>query len=45
MKTTLTLIGLLFIALPIYSQVYIGDISLLTQEEVDNFSTNYPGIT
>jgi hypothetical protein len=45
MKTTLTLIGLLFIALPFYSQVYVGDISLSTQEEVDNFSTNYPGIT
>ena len=27
------------------AQTFVGDITLTTQEEVDNFSTNYPGIT
>ena len=45
MKTTLTLICYFFLAFHSYAQVYVGDITLATQEEVDNFSTNFPGIT
>ncbi len=45
MRKIITLITAFTIALVSSSQIYVGDITLITQEEVDNFSTNYPGIT
>ncbi|MFN6379601.1 MAG: T9SS type A sorting domain-containing protein [Flavobacteriales bacterium] len=45
MKKLFTLFILCLLAFVSQAQTYVGDITLSTQEEVDNFSTNYPGIT
>jgi hypothetical protein len=45
MKKALFYLLLLFSSHVISAQVYIGDIFLENQEAVNNFSTNYPGIT
>jgi hypothetical protein len=45
MKKIFTLSIFCLITFIYQAQTYVGDISLNTQEDIDNFSTNYPGIT
>ncbi len=45
MKKFLNTFAALLLSLLGHSQTYVGDITLSTQDEVDNFSTSYPGIT
>lgn len=45
MKKFLNTFAALLLSLLGHSQTYVGDITLSTQDQVDNFSTSYPGIT